>query len=100
MCIMLSVAICIVVHNFCCAHLQETDDFLLAFYVALAYANPKARVPYKCIKDSQVCRFPSGLSFDPPSSFSTSNLKIALDKANYISFCKFKDMSKNGVCVL
>ena len=80
-------------------HLQETDDILVAFYVALASGNPKARVPYKCIKDSQVYRFLSGLTFNPPSLFSTSDLKIILDKAIDIYFCKFKDMSNNGTCV-
>ena len=57
-------------------------------FLALASGNPKARVPYKCIKESEVCGFPSGLSFGPPSSFSTSDLKIILEKADDISFCK------------
>ena len=63
------------------------------FLLALASGNPKDRVPYKSIKDSQVCGFPSGLTFGPPSSFSTSDLKVILDKADDISFCKFRDMS-------
>ena len=76
---------------YCCS-------YFVVLFTRNASGNPKARVPYKSIKDQQVCRFPSGLSFDPPSSFSTSDLKVVLDKANYL-FCKFKDMSKNGVCV-
>lgn len=78
--------------SFCCA-ISIILMIFTCFLLALASGNPKDRVPYKSIKDSQVCGFPSGLTFGPPSSFSSSDLKVILDKADDISFCKFKDMS-------
>ena len=72
-------------------HSHKHDDFYLFSSYSIS-GNPKARVPYKSIKDSQVCGFPAGLSFGAPSSFSTSDLKIILEKADDISFCKIEDM--------
>lgn len=58
---------------------------MIILIVALASGNPKGKVPYASISDSEVCGFPEDLKFGPPSSFSSQALQKILNKADEIS---------------